>query len=179
MSDLAADDVFYFGNAVGDVYAGNVGSPTTVRINASDTGTIRQNQSIASNSVGLESLYDLNRDGRVNATDTAISRQAIQRRVNLFGNVDVYSIFPSPQRKSTRASIRDFALDFSVPALGSETAEAPTRTMSESSDSPRGSVAKSIDIVKSPSEATIVELATIAPAFQSQPIKLRHRLLHP
>ncbi len=72
---LAAKDVFYFGNAVGDMDAGNVGTPITVRTNATDTSIVRQNQSIAQNSVGVTSIYDLNKDGRVNATDTSIVRQ--------------------------------------------------------------------------------------------------------
>ncbi len=72
---LVANDVFYFGNAVADIYAGNIGSPVTVRTNATDTGRIRQNQSIDPNSVGISNPYDVNKDGRVNATDTALSRQ--------------------------------------------------------------------------------------------------------
>jgi len=72
---IGANDVFYFGNAIGDMNAGNVGSPIIVRTNATDTSVVRQNQSTATNSVGVTSLYDLNKDGRVNLTDTSIVRQ--------------------------------------------------------------------------------------------------------
>ncbi len=72
---LTSNDVFYFGNAVGEMDTGNVGTPITLRVNATDTSAVRQNQSISSNSVGITSIYDVNKDGRVNATDTAIVRQ--------------------------------------------------------------------------------------------------------
>jgi len=74
-TDLASDDVFYFGNAVGDLGIGNVGDPILVRTNATDTSVVRQNQSTGLNSVGITSIYDFNKDGRVNATDTSIVRQ--------------------------------------------------------------------------------------------------------
>ncbi len=72
---LATNDVFYFGNAVADMNSGNVGSPITVRTNATDTSIVRQNQSIAADSVGISSIHDVNKDGRVNATDTSVVRQ--------------------------------------------------------------------------------------------------------
>ncbi len=72
---LAAADVFYFGNAVGEMNVGNIGSPIVLRTNASDTGTVRQNQSPNLNSVAITSIYDINKDGRVNATDTGLVRQ--------------------------------------------------------------------------------------------------------
>ncbi len=74
-TDLTADDTFYFGSAVADLGVGNIGSPVQVRINASDTGTVRQNQSAALNSVGIANVFDVNKDGRVNATDTGLIRQ--------------------------------------------------------------------------------------------------------
>ncbi len=43
-TDLAADDVFYFGNAVGHKNIGNTGLPIVVRTNATDTSTVRRNQ---------------------------------------------------------------------------------------------------------------------------------------
>ena len=44
-TDLSSNDVFYFGNAIGEMNAGNVGTPITVRVNATDTSIVRQNQS--------------------------------------------------------------------------------------------------------------------------------------
>ncbi len=72
---LAAQDVFYFGNAVAEMNSGNTGTPVTLRTNATDTSVVRQNQSTSANSVGIANIYDVNKDGRVNATDTSIVRQ--------------------------------------------------------------------------------------------------------
>jgi hypothetical protein len=73
---LAANDVFYFGNAVGDFNAGNLaGPPVIVRTNATDTSAVRQNQSTGINSAAITNIYDINKDGRVNATDTSTVRQ--------------------------------------------------------------------------------------------------------
>jgi ELWxxDGT repeat protein len=73
---LVANDVFYFGNAVGDFDTGNLaGPPVTVRTNATDTSAVRQNQSTGLNSAAVTNIYDLNKDGRVNATDTSLVRQ--------------------------------------------------------------------------------------------------------
>ena len=75
---LTNDDVFYFGNVIGDFGVGNIltGPPASqrLRVNATDTGAVRSNQSTASNSAGVTNIYDVNRDGRVNATDTGIVR---------------------------------------------------------------------------------------------------------
>jgi hypothetical protein len=72
---LANNDVFYFGNAVGDMQVANIGTPITVRTNASDTSAVRQNQSPGAGTAGVTSIYDLNKDGRVNASDTSAVRQ--------------------------------------------------------------------------------------------------------
>lgn len=69
---LAANDVFYFGNVIGDVDTGN--TATRLRVNALDTSAVRNNQSTGVNSVGVTNIYDINRDGRVNALDTSIVR---------------------------------------------------------------------------------------------------------
>jgi subtilisin-like proprotein convertase family protein/subtilisin family serine protease len=69
---LAADDVFYFGNVIGEMGIGN--TSTRLRVNAADTIAVRTNQSIFANSVGPTNRYDVNRDGRVNAADTILVR---------------------------------------------------------------------------------------------------------
>ena len=76
-TDLASNDVFYFGNAIGDFNVGNLVNPppVTVRTNATDTSAVRQNQSTGVNSASISNLYDINKDGRVNATDTSLVRQ--------------------------------------------------------------------------------------------------------
>ncbi len=74
-TDLQSNDVFYFGNAVGDVNQGNQGTPINVESDSTDLSFVRQNQSLGANSVPISNTYDINRDGRVNALDTALVRQ--------------------------------------------------------------------------------------------------------
>ncbi|MCY2984876.1 MAG: hypothetical protein NTY15_14735 [Planctomycetota bacterium] len=69
---LSANDLFYFGNVIGDVNVDNTTS--RLRVNAADTGAVRNNQSTLPNSADVTNIYDINRDGRVNATDTGIVR---------------------------------------------------------------------------------------------------------
>jgi hypothetical protein len=75
---LTANDVFYFGNVIGDLGVGNIltGLPASqrIRVNATDTGAVRSNQSTAANSAPVTNIYDVDRNGRVNATDTGIVR---------------------------------------------------------------------------------------------------------
>ncbi len=80
---MSANDVFYFGNAIGDFSVGNIGAPLFVRTNASDTGTVRQlgNQSPNPNSVPVTNVFDINKDGRVNAADIALVRQNQNARI--------------------------------------------------------------------------------------------------
>jgi GEVED domain len=69
---LTQNDVFYFGNVVGDVNVGN--TATRLRVNAEDTATIRLNQSPLPGSAAAINVYDINRDGRVDAQDTFLVR---------------------------------------------------------------------------------------------------------
>ena len=64
---LAANDVFYFGNAIGET--GNMAGNTLV--NASDQLLARANVTLTA---GIANLYDFNRDGRVDAADEALAR---------------------------------------------------------------------------------------------------------
>jgi hypothetical protein len=66
---LAADDVFYFGNAIGE--AGN--SATDARVNATDEILARNNPK-PSGQAAVDFAYDYNRDSRVNATDQILAR---------------------------------------------------------------------------------------------------------
>ncbi len=85
-NDLVQTDVFYFGNATGDVGLGNSSSSgaTVVSVNSIDFAALRSNQSISPNSVGIENAFDINKDGRVNSIDTAIARAYISVRVIRF-----------------------------------------------------------------------------------------------
>jgi hypothetical protein len=65
---LSAPDVFYVGNAVGET--GNRAVDTVV--NALDVSRVRSN--LFATSVPIGSAFDMNRDGRVNATDLLLTR---------------------------------------------------------------------------------------------------------
>ena len=65
-----ADDVFYFGNAPGDT--GNAAGDALV--NAADFIGTRLNSSTFLDPATIDSRYDYNRDGQVNAIDLAIVR---------------------------------------------------------------------------------------------------------
>ncbi len=67
---LAADDVFYFGNAVGE--GGD--SALNTFVNATDQIDARNNPHFFFNPAPLDDLYDYNRDENVNATDQIIAR---------------------------------------------------------------------------------------------------------
>ena len=67
---LAEEDVFYFGNAVGE--SGN--STKDARVNLSDTAGARDNQT-GFGFAELGNVYDYNRDRRVNLLDVAIARE--------------------------------------------------------------------------------------------------------
>ncbi|MDZ4851709.1 MAG: hypothetical protein SGI77_20670 [Pirellulaceae bacterium] len=72
---LLANDVFYFGNAVGDVGQGNDGLPTSVRVDDTDSFFVRQNLTSGTNSAPITNVYDINKDGQVNSLDMSIIRQ--------------------------------------------------------------------------------------------------------
>jgi ELWxxDGT repeat protein len=67
---LAAPDVFYFGNAVGET--GN--STANAQVNSSDEGLIRLNGRNALNPAPVDFRFDVNRDRLVNSTDQALTR---------------------------------------------------------------------------------------------------------
>jgi len=69
-TNLAVDDVFYFGNAVAE--SGN--SPGNTGVNAVDVLLARNNPRGFLNSAPIDFRYDFNRDERVNATDMLIAR---------------------------------------------------------------------------------------------------------
>ncbi len=74
-TDLSSNSVFYFGHAVGDMNIGNSGTPVTVQTDATDLMAVRQNLAIAANSATIDNIYDVNKDGRVNAIDVLLTRQ--------------------------------------------------------------------------------------------------------
>ena len=67
-TNLAEDDVFYFGNAIGETGYGNL--PNYAKVDLSDVNRINQNRSPA---VGISSPYDINRDTEVDSADSDIA----------------------------------------------------------------------------------------------------------
>jgi endonuclease/exonuclease/phosphatase family metal-dependent hydrolase len=69
---LATPDVFYFGNAAADI----VNTTSLFRVNATDVSATRQAaMALAGARTDASQRADLNKDGRVNATDTSLARQ--------------------------------------------------------------------------------------------------------
>ena len=68
---LAAPDVFYFGNLVGES-----GDGSSLRVSAMDLAAVKRALGAAA---ALDSRLDFNRDGRVNALDLAAARQNLSR----------------------------------------------------------------------------------------------------
>jgi len=69
---LAEDDVFYFGNAVGET--GN--SAADARVTVADLLLARNNPRGFLDPAPIDCPYDFNRDGRVNATDVLLARNS-------------------------------------------------------------------------------------------------------
>jgi len=75
---LTANDVFYFGSAVGEMNVGNAGTPTILRTDNADAIAVRQNQS---SNAGVSNIFDINKDGRVNPLDLAVLNQNRRNRI--------------------------------------------------------------------------------------------------
>ena len=71
---LSAPDVFYFGNLIGESGDG----ATPLRVGALDLAAVKRG---LNTTAGVESPFDFNRDGRVNALDLALARQNLNRRL--------------------------------------------------------------------------------------------------
>ena len=71
---LAADDVFYFGNAVGECGDGATYTPPDAKVNATDEIAARNNPHTGANPAAITDATDFNRDKKVDATDQIIAR---------------------------------------------------------------------------------------------------------
>lgn len=75
---LAADETFYFGNAIGEV--GN--SLNDAQVNSTDVNLTRMNPRFSINPAEIDNLYDFNRDKLVNSTDINLARMHTTFSVN-------------------------------------------------------------------------------------------------
>lgn len=67
---LSASEVFYFGSTIGET--GN--DPLSARVTTADVLLIRNNPRTLLNPAPIDSPYDMNRDGKVNAQDRLLAR---------------------------------------------------------------------------------------------------------
>ena len=77
---LAAPDVFYFGNLVGE--SGDAAAPATLTVSALDLSATKR---ALNQNATITTRTDFNRDGRVNALDLAAVRSHLNRRLPLPG----------------------------------------------------------------------------------------------
>ena len=72
---LPAADIFYFGNAPGEVTSAlDAGLPTLPLVNAADVIAIRDNPRGAANPASIDDPHDVNRDRSVDALDLVLAR---------------------------------------------------------------------------------------------------------
>ena len=123
---LAAPDVFYFGNLVGDI--GGRGAPT---VDAADLARTRA--AVGKTSAAALANYDFNRDGAITAADALLVRTNQRRSLPLFtapsaaaaattqarGPAGQFTPAPPPPRSSSRPPRRGL-FDDTLPAVPGE-----------------------------------------------------------
>ena len=101
---LIEDDVFYFGNAIGDT--GN--DPDGTAVNISDENGARQNPRNFLDPAPIDDPYDFNRDGFVNISDENIARQNGTNFLTELAMLDLTGVSPAGDGLS-RASVSGVA----------------------------------------------------------------------
>ncbi|MEA1950897.1 MAG: pre-peptidase C-terminal domain-containing protein, partial [Planctomycetota bacterium] len=99
---LDADDVFYWGNAIGET--GD--HPTQALVNATDVLAARDNPSYSPATTTVTNPYDFNRDGFVNATDVAIAQ------LNKTSPLTALRLFEAPIFSDEGAAARNDSAQF-------------------------------------------------------------------
>ncbi len=89
---MAADDVFYFGNAVAE--AGN--SPTDTHVTATDLLLARNNRRSEVDPAAVDFAYDYNRDGRVDVIDVLLARDGFTNFLSMLRLLDLSQADLSP-----------------------------------------------------------------------------------
>jgi ELWxxDGT repeat protein len=98
---LQTNDVFYFGNVIGELDFGN--TATRLRVNGQDAALILANQSPGANTAGVTNKFDLDRNGRVNGQDYAILL-ANQQAAGIVSPITAPSARPAASRVSSDSS---------------------------------------------------------------------------
>ena len=101
---LAADDVFYWGNALGE--SGN--SPGDTFVNALDSGGVRDNPHNFLNRAPVEDEFDFNHDELVNALDSGLVRD---NATNFLSDLNLITVPPpaAPRQTSDSNSAKSVA----------------------------------------------------------------------
>ncbi len=97
---LATNDVFYFGNAVGE--AGN--STSNTRVTTTDLLLARNNPRNFLNPARIDFSYDYNRDKRVNATDVLLARNNQTNFLTALKLIDLQDEGPGRQAAEAQAA---------------------------------------------------------------------------
>nr|MBX2851210.1 hypothetical protein [Phycisphaeraceae bacterium] len=95
---LTQDDIFYFGNAIGET--GN--STTGTVVNISDMLGVRSNPHNLGNPAGVADAYDFNRDRQVNISDMLIARS---NATNLSNDLELITVPDQPLATASIASL--------------------------------------------------------------------------
>ena len=120
------DDVFYFGNAVGE--AGN--QPGNTQVTATDLLLARNNPRNFLDPAGVDFPYDYNRDQRVNATDVLLARNnqtnflTALKLIDLSGEAMEEDIVPSLPASEAALWLREYV----PPSMGSQSSKRPDTT---------------------------------------------------
>jgi hypothetical protein len=128
---LAANDVFYFGGVIGET--GN--DPAEGRVNSSDATRIRSHF-VKAGGAGIDSLYDLNRDGDVDNADVTICRSHYSAFTPL-RLITPPALAPSPAAPATLQEGR--AGGGSIASEASGAPVTPTARVPDAVASPEGS----------------------------------------
>jgi hypothetical protein len=160
---LAAADVFYFGNAVGET--GN--SASNAQVNSTDEIGARSNPKTFLNPALVNDPYDFNRDGFVNATDQIIARS---NSTTLAGALKLITVPASADGMSSAAAGLTLA-DSSALAAGVQLSQATV-----SSQLPgltvQGAVPASTPTAKAAAAASARQEALCALASDDEPTSL-------
>ena len=116
-SGLAANDVFYFGNVIGELDVDN--SATRLSVTVQDVNLMLANQSPVPNSANANNKFDLDRNGRVNGQDAAILRASLQ-----VGGIVAPITAPSPRPLPLQREIS------ALQTIGSVAVPLPTQSSS-------------------------------------------------
>ena len=140
---LSSDDVFYFGNVVGETGS----SSGNALVNLSDVSLTRGSQS-GFGTVGIDSHYDFDRDGRVNLADLAIARtnqsgfSAVQLITAPSGGSNAKTFSAASQISLARAE--SSALSFAIP-FDDETDEVGVASTEEIEIAPIAKIAVAVE----------------------------------